>query len=144
MYKCLYFLLIITALCLSSCTPHQRFVVVNNSDEEIMMLQNWFSFLKDTIFIVHPEETPTYLYKEYLRDTRIKPHSSRNIENWGDWMYDDSEDTTYIAVFNIIDLDTMSLEEFKSKFPIKHEFKVTLQDMIDRDWTLIYPPMSIY
>ncbi len=86
-----------------------------------------------------PIKTPKDEYKEILWDTRIKPHSSRDIEHWGNWMYD-YPDTTFFGIFNTIDLDTMSLEEFKSKFPIKHEFKVTLQDMIDRDWTLIYPP----
>ena len=73
-------------------------------------------------------------------DTRTKPHSSRNIGYWrNDWIYD-YLDTTYFRVFNVIDYDTMSLDEFKNKYPIKHVFKVTLQDMIDRDWTLIYPP----
>ena len=131
--------LLITILCLSDCKSHQRFVVVNNSEWEIMMLRSRYSLLKDTTFIVHPETTPEDLYKEILMETRVKPNTSRSIDYWGDWMHD-YPDTTFFGVFNIIDLDTMSLEEFKSKFPIKHEFKVTLQDMIDRDWTLVYPP----
>lgn len=130
--------LIISAFCLSSCTPQQRFTIVNNSDEEIMVKRDGRSILRDSI-IIHPDKTPKDEYKEILWDTRIKPHSSRDIEHWGNWMYD-YPDTTFFGIFNTIDLDTMTLEEFKSKFPIKHEFKVTLQDMIDRDWTLIYPP----
>lgn len=135
-------ILIIKVLCLISCTPQQRFTIVNNSEEEVMVVRDSRSILRDSIFR-HPDNTAKSEYKEILRDTRIKPHSSRSIEYWGKWMYD-YPDTTFFGIFNIIDLDTMSLEEFKSKFPIKHEFKVTLQDMIDRDWTLIYPPMSIY
>ena len=132
-------ILIIKVLCLISCTPQQRFTIVNDSEEEIMVVRHGRrSILRDSIFI-HPDYTAKDEYKEILRDTRIKPHSSRAIEHWGNWMYK-YPDTTFFGVFNIIDLDTMSLEEFKSKFPIKHEFKVTLQDMIDRDWTLVYPP----
>lgn len=129
----------VVMILLSSCSSHQRFTIVNNSEEEIMVVRHGRrSILKDSI-IIHPDNTAKNEYEEILRDTRIKPHSSRAIEYWGDWMYD-YPDTTYFGVFNTIDLDTMSLDEFKSKFPIKHEFKVTLQDMIDRDWTLIYPP----
>ena len=45
-----------------------------------------------------------------------------------------------LGVFNRIDIDTMSCEEFEQKFPLKKEWKVTLADMQACDWTLVYEP----
>lgn len=43
-----------------------------------------------------PIKTSKDEYKEILWDTRIKPHSSRDIEHWGNWMYDYPV-TTFLA-----------------------------------------------
>ena len=48
------------------------------------------------------------------------------------------KDTMYLGVFNRIDIDTMSCEEFEKTFPLKKEWKVTLADMEACDWTLVY------
>ena len=49
-------------------------------------------------------------------------------------------DTLYIVIFNRKDYDSLSTEDFRKLYPIQYEFKITLQYMIDREWTLVYPP----
>lgn len=133
-------ILIIKVLCLISCTPQQRFTIVNNSEETILVVHNNKSVKMNPIYDIHPEENTKSEYNEMLNFSSIKPHSNKNIDYWGDYIRDTPNDTMYLGIFFVIDLDTMSLEEFKTKYPIRYEFKVTLQDMINRDWTLVYPP----
>lgn len=59
---------------------------------------------------------------------------------WGESLISRPNDTLYIGVFCRKDIDTMSCEEFKQKFPLKKEWKVTLADMQACDWTLVYTP----
>lgn len=139
--KRLFFLLFIIAmLVLVNCSEHQSLEFVNNSEETILVVHNNKSVIKNPIYDIHPEENTKSEYNEMLNFHAIKPHSNKNIDYWGDYIRDTPNDTMYLGIFFVIDLDTMSLEEFKTKYPIRYEFKVTLQDMIDRDWTLIYPP----
>ena len=49
-------------------------------------------------------------------------------------------DTVYIWVFNRIDLDTLSCDEYNKFFPLKKEWKVTQKDMEACNWTLEYTP----
>ena len=36
-------------------------------------------------------------------------------------------------------MNSMPCEEFKRKIPLKHEWRVTLKDMVANNWTLVYP-----
>lgn len=102
---------------------------------------NTVSLFEHHIYSSHPDVNTRREYEGILRDGCISAHSFKNFDRWRTYMYESFKfDTLYIGVFNKLDFDTLSLEEFKSKYPIKYEFKVTLQDMIDRDWTLVYPP----
>ena len=138
MKKYLLLSVAITLFILVNCRKEsQRFVIVNNTDEEIIACHNGASFLKDSSCFMHPSLITDREYKEILRSARILPHSFKNIVVWGDYM--SLVDTMYIGIFNRKDWDAMSFEEFKAKYPLKHEFKVTLEDMINCDWTLYYP-----
>jgi hypothetical protein len=76
-------------------------------------------------------------YENFIHYKAIKPHSSKDIIGL---RYLDSQDTVFIHIFNRIDMDTMSCEEFKQKHPLKYEWKkVTVTDMEACDWTLEYP-----
>ena len=118
---------------------NDQFYIVNNSDETIIPVHNGMSLLKNPIYSFHPEKCSSREYSEFLWD-RISPHSSRDLSHFHQFLNNTPDDTLYIGIFNLCDIDTMSLEEFKIKYPIKHEYKITLQDMIDNNWTLVYPP----
>lgn len=126
-----------------NCSEHQRLVIVNNSDEEIILFHNGQSFLIDSLRYIycsiHPSLISSKEYNDIIQLTATPPHSSKNIDYWGDYISMDM-DTMFLGVFNRIEWDTMSYGEFYSKYPIKHEFAVTVQDMSDCDWTLFYPP----
>ena len=131
----------IVLLFLYSCESNNDFLILNNSDDEIIVVNDDKSFVKNKPLFMHSE---TWRYKEqydfeFLKYVRIHAHSSDDRFSYRALFYE-GIDTLCIAVFNLLDCDTLSFEEFKQKYPIKHEFKVTLQDMIDREWTLVYPP----
>ena len=133
-------LLIIAVYVFVNCTSKTwRFVIVNKSDEEVVAFHNRTSFLKDSMDLVHPDKWSRRDYSDFLRRS-IPPNSSKRMEYWEDFLQEWPNDTLFIGLFNRVDLDTMTLFEFKTKYPIKHEFKVILQDMINCDWTLVYPP----
>ena len=71
----------------------------------------------------------------------VKPHSRKNFDRnrIGEWLRNHPNDSLYVGVFNLNDIVTMSCEEFEHTFPIKQEWKVMLEDMVARDWKLIYP-----
>ncbi|MDR3340799.1 MAG: hypothetical protein LBT25_12055 [Candidatus Symbiothrix sp.] len=47
--------------------------------------------------------------------------------------------TLYIGVVYRIDMDTMSCEEFKEKYPIKKIWKLTKADAESANWMVTYP-----
>jgi hypothetical protein len=80
-------------------------------------------------------------YKDLIRSNMVSPYSNKNFEGrrLGEDIINRPNDTLYIGVFNRIDMDNMSCDEFKHKYPLQHEWKVTLADMEACDWTLVYP-----
>ena len=78
-------------------------------------------------------------YVDFIYHNAIKPNSDKNITGLGGLMIANLQDTTYIYVFNRLDMDTMSCDEFKLKYPLKKEWKVTVADMEEDNWTLVYP-----
>ena len=140
MNKLLFYLFCFTFL-LSCRDKTTDFVIVNNSDYDIIPVHNGVSLYVDSIYDYHPEIQSKSEYKRLINVGCIQSHSSKSIDRWNDMMYDYfKDDTLYIGIFSRLDFDTLSLSDFKKKYPIKHEFKVTLQDMIDMEWTLVYPP----
>ena len=140
MNKLLFYLFCFTFL-LSCRDKTTDFVIVNNSDYDIIPVHNGVSLYVDSIYDYHPEIQSKSEYKRITNVGCIQSHSSKSIDRWNDMMSDYfKDDTLYIGIFSRLDFDTLSLSDFKKKYPIKHEFKVTLQDMIDMEWTLVYPP----
>jgi len=119
----------------------QRFIIQNNSEQKIIIQFSQYIPVSQVPDCMKP--TTSSEYQNFIRDRMINPYSSKNFERngggIGELILSRPNDTLYIGVFNLIDIDTMSCEEFKQKFPIKHEWKVTLADMEACDWTLIYP-----
>ena len=81
-------------------------------------------------------------YQELIYLCLIKPYSSRKIgiDLIINTLQTNPNFMWFLGIFNCMDVDTMTCEEFKRKFPLKHEWKVTLKDMVANNWTLVYPP----
>ena len=145
MNKTLFYLFLFSFLSVSSCCENvnvDAFKIVNNTDDDILFFYDKVSHYKFKVIGGPLEEGgTTWEYKHLLKNACISAHSYKYFDYMKPMFYRAFEsDTLYIAIFNMLDYDTLSRDEFKSKYPIKYEYKVTLQDMIDCDWTLIYPP----
>ncbi|GHS89448.1 hypothetical protein FACS1894201_10820 [Bacteroidia bacterium] len=149
-YKFILLIFISVLFCSGSSCERQEYqyyiTIKNNSDKEIICLgmicnptiSDRTSIAQDTMCLKRQGRA----YRNFIRDKMIKPYSSKK----------DGADLTvkhlqtypvlvwYIGVFNRIDIDTMSCEEFEQKYPLKQEWKVTLADMEACDWTLVYAP----
>lgn len=125
----------------SSCEEKkgQYFIIQNNSDMEIIIVFSRFKSMLEPHCMSSTTLT-TMEYQKFVRNSTIKPHSNRNFEerNLKESLTKHPNDTLYIGVFNRIDVDTMSCEEFEQEFPLKKEWKVTLADMQAVNWTLVY------
>ncbi|OJX83230.1 MAG: hypothetical protein BGP01_06965 [Paludibacter sp. 47-17] len=137
-------LIFITALfCNGSCErrENQYFITIqNNSDKEIIYQGSLYSSIALDTMCFKPMSNMEY--QELIYRCLIKPYSSRKIEI--DMIFNTLQTNPNImwslGVFNRIDIDTMSCEEFERAFPLKKEWVVTLADMEANDWTLVYTP----
>jgi len=138
-YRFILFALIFTLFCGGSCKYEegQRFIIQNNSEQEVMIVNAWYSSI--TPGCIKP--TTKVEYEDFIHSRMIKPRSEKNFERnkFAEYMMEHPNTILYFGVFYRIDMDTMSCEEFKQKFPLKKEWKVTLADMEACDWTLVYP-----
>ena len=146
MNKTLFYLFLFSSLSVSSCNEKIEGVdavkIINNSDDDIMVFISDVSFYNHMLIGGPKEEGfATKEYKDILREKCISSHSFKYFDHLRKYINESHKtDTLFWAIFNMLDYDTLSRDEFKSKYPIKYEYKVTLQDMINCDWTLIYPP----
>ena len=144
MKKYRYILLIfVLALFVNGSCKHQegqRFIIRNNSDKEIVIINSYCSVAQDTSCFI--QNMTKREYEDFIYYRMIPPHSNKNFERirWGESVISRPNDTLYIGVFYRADIDAMSCEEFEQQFPIKKEWKVTLADMQAADWTLVYTP----
>jgi len=140
-YKFIIPLLIFALFYNGSCEREEehRFVIQNNSDAEIFpVFDMYYSIAQRPCCLKPTIESERRQYN----DLKIKPYSSKNFEGNGfaEHIMSKPNDTMYIGIFNCADIDTMSCDEFKQKYPLKKEWKVTLADMEACDWTLVYTP----
>jgi len=132
---------IFALFCNGSCEYEegQQFLVQNNSGEEIIVVWSFNTPIPKQSACIKP--TTEFEFEKLIHSSMVKPHSSKNFERnrVSEWLMSHSNDTLYVGVFNLIDIDTMSCEQFEHTFPIKHEWRITLADMKARDWILVYP-----
>ena len=144
-YKYIPFILFFALFVNGSCEYKEghRFTIQNNSDLEIISIFDMYYSISQRPVCVKPDTRIEY--GDFIYHSAIKPYSSKNFERTraAEDLMSHTTDTIYIGVFNRIDIDTMSCEEFKEKYPLKKEWKVTLADMQACDWTLVYEPDSI-
>jgi len=137
-YKFILTLLVFILFCSGSCEEKTEpsFIIKNNSEQEIMVFSSYSSWSNECL----KGNISKKEYENMIYYRAIAPFSNKNLSNLRRSIETSLTDTTFIGVFNRIDIDTMSCEEFKHKFPLKKEWKVTLADMKANDWTLEYTP----
>ena len=137
-YNIISSLFVFTLFCSGSCENRieQRFIIQNNSEQEIVVIYSTFT-INSPVCLKGNDTKQEYV--DFIYHNAIKPNSDKNITGLGGLMIANLEDTTYIYVFNRLDMDTMSCDEFKLKYPLKKEWKVTVADMEEDNWTLVYP-----
>ena len=137
-YNIISSLFVFTLFCSGSCENRieQRFIIQNNSEQEIVVIYSTFT-INSPVCLKGNDTKQEYV--DFIYHNAIKPNSDKNITGLGGLMIANLQDTTYIYVFNRLDMDTMSCDEFKLKYPLKKEWKVTLADMEEDNWTLVYP-----
>lgn len=138
-------ILLVAIHLLASCEYDDlSWIFVNNSDEDILIARNNSSFYIDSIIPCYLSDVYSgRLYTHFYEDACILAHSRKKMDRIENRSMIDKyyqTDTLYIVIFNRKDYDSLSTEDFRKLYPIQYEFKITLQYMIDREWTLVYPP----
>ena len=141
--KSIIFVFIVPIFCFGNCRneeeQRQSLIIRNNSDKEIIIINSFRSVVQDTSCFI--QNMTKMEYQDFIYYRMIPPHSNKNFERarWGESMISHPNDTLYIGVFYRTDIDEMSCEEFEQAFPLKKEWKVTVADMEEDNWTLVYP-----
>lgn len=145
LFYSLFTVLLMTGLmsCITESIHSDSIKIVNNSNEDIVVFYGRESYY-ESLLIGGPREgnLTNREYRDFLRERCITAHSSKQLDDLRTYIKETFiSDTLYMSVFNLMDYDTLSREEFKIIYPIKHEYKITLQYMLNQDWTIIYPPI---
>jgi len=123
-------------------TDNQQYFITfqNKSDEELIFIGSYNSFNQDSDCL---KPVTTFEYENFINDNMIKPNAIKKIGI--DLLvkemqkYPDIVTNYYFAVFNRIDVDTMSCELFKDKYPLKKEWIFTIKDLEANDLNLVFP-----
>ena len=139
------FLVLMSCACNNHRSQGTYFLSIqNNSDNEII-LSGLLTSISDTVTIAYDTimclKADSWEYEDLVRYASVKPHSIRVMEM--DMIVDEMQDSNVlynsIGVFHLMDIDTMSCEEFMRQYPIKKSWNLTLEDMVGNTWTLVYP-----
>jgi hypothetical protein len=141
-YRYILLIFISVLFCNGSCKSREGeyFITIqNNSDKEIIFIGSLLhtSITQDTMCF---KPMTKMEYEDFIYNNMIKPYSSRKIEI--DMIVKEMQTypdiVWHVGIFNRIDIDTMSCEEFKQKYPLKKEWNITSADMQATDSTLVY------
>ena len=139
-------LLIFVLFCSGSCKKEEDkyFITIkNNSDKEIIRIGMVYTPISDYSSIAQDTTCLKLSGKEYdnfILHNMIKPFSSKKdgmdirVEN----MQSYPNQVFSIGIFYLEDIETMSCEEFVQKYPLKKEWQVTLEDIMNApDFNLV-------
>jgi hypothetical protein len=133
-----YFLLIFVLSCSSRCEKEDDkyyITIKNNSSKEIIYVwSSYFSAIEDTSCLKIIMESD-----KFIRDSKIEPYSSikKGIDDSVEGMQTYPNTYLFIGIFYREDIDKMSCEEFTSIYPLKKEWKVTLEDLEAANFNLV-------
>ena len=128
-----YIKYILLLFCFFSCEKEKeeqyKLYIINNSSETIVSAYSG-AYRDDYCIKIEAWEPPL---------KGVAPKTTSYEKGKGGYIANRLQDTTYISIFNKMDVDTMSCEEFIRKHPIKKLFAVTKAGMEEMNWTLVYP-----
>jgi hypothetical protein len=140
-FKNVIIIFAITIFCFGTCRNEeegQSLIVHNNSSKDVVPSCAFFPLMDKT-----PAPTCIELGTKVKRATldrvQIPANSSKKINGAATVLIERPQDTLYIYLYNRIDVDKMSCEEFKQKNPIQKRWAITKTDAEAMNWTLEYP-----
>jgi hypothetical protein len=137
-YKFVLLIFISFLFCNGSCEHEegQRFTIQNNSSEKIVPAFAYFPMDSINICI-----KPTNKFERAaLERVTILANSSQRQEGVASIFINRPQDTLYVHIYNRIDIDNMSCEEFNRERPILKSWAITKADAEAMNWILVYSP----
>lgn len=138
--KSIMLLFVVLLLCGNSCEEKEdKYIVTiqNQSNEELIYQGSTYeTSLADTIFCLKPDGKRS---RQNMFRNSIKPHSYKRIGI--DFLVNDLRENGVkwsLFLFDIMDVDTMTCEEFARKYPLKKMWTLTWDELEACDWTLMY------
>lgn len=131
--------LIFPLFCFGACRnddlQKQILIIYNNSNESIVPAFSYTPMDSINICI-----KPTDKFERVaLEDATITANSSKKHENVVSMLTNNIQDTLYIYIYNRIDIDSLSCEDFNKRRPIQKSWVLTKTDAEALNWKLIYP-----
>ena len=131
-YSIVAFLIFVCGSCEES--HDQSLLIYNNSDKTVILTLSGF-------LIEHECRKPAnkYDYNNMLRNNAIGAHSKIDLKDRLSGSFLSGQDTLFIQVFDRIDVDTMSCEQFAQIYPVKKQWELTKSEAELSNWVLTYP-----
>jgi hypothetical protein len=136
MRNILYSIVVFLIFVCSSCEEpqYQTLLLYNNSDKTVVLSLSRFLIEHECI-----KPSSNSEYKTLLRNNAIGAHSNIDLKYRLSDSFLSGKDTLFIQVFDRIDMDTMSCEQFALSYPIKKQWKLTKSEAELSNWVLTYP-----
>jgi hypothetical protein len=110
-----------------------RLTIVNNSDKRIFYVEG----------VTYPDTSiGSYNPVRSFAENGANPHSSNGITILGKWEESFKElpvDTLMIFIFDADTLEQVPWDKIRSEYKILKRYDLSLQDLKDRDWKVVYP-----
>ena len=132
LYSIVVFLIFVCGSCEES--HEQSLIILNNSDKTVILTLATF---QGEPYCFKPENK--WEYYNLLSSSAIVAHSKIDLKYRLSGRFLSGQDTLFIQVFDRIDMDTMSCEQFKQSYPIKKQWKLTKSEAELSNWVLTYP-----
>lgn len=137
-------ILIIPIFCFGACRNNEEngqiLFIQNHSNYHIVPIFAYYKSMDNRDICIKP--TNKFQMAD-LEDVTIPPSSSKTQKGIANFFIDHPSDTLYVYIYNRIDIDNMSCEEFNSERPIQKSWAITKADIEAVNWTLVYEPDSI-
>ena len=136
MKSIIYLIVVLIIVVCSSCEEpqYQSLILFNNSDKTVILTLSNFP-------MPHECRKPSgkYEYNNMLRNNAIGSHSKIDLKYRLSDSFLSGQDTLFILVFDRIDVDTMSCEQFVQSYPVKKQWELTKSEAELSNWVLTYP-----
>ena len=132
-------ILIIPIFCFGACRNDEEkgqiLFIQNHSNYRIVPIFAFYKSMDNRDICIKP--TNKFEMAD-LEDVTIPPISSKTQTGIANFLIDHPSDTLYVYIYNRIDIDNMSCEEFNRERPIQKSWAITKADAEAMNWTLVY------